>query len=154
MRATTQTWLAGAVGIGLAATAVAGCGGGSAASEPRLGGHEAASTSWTEPGDYSYTLSSSCGERAGLGAFRLWVHDGRVERAKPLSEGADLLPLSQLPTIGDIIRTAGEAQAGGADDVRFVRAPDGRPRLVSIDYLENAVDDELCYRVSRLTVVN
>jgi hypothetical protein len=70
-----------------------------------------------------------------------------------MSDGADLLPLAQMPTIGDVVRVAAEAQSGGADEVRFVRARDGQPRLVSIDYLANAIDDELCFRVSDVTVL-
>ena len=76
---------------------------------------------------------------------------GQVERAKPLSHGADLLPLGQMPTVGDIVRIAAAAQSGGADEVRVTRTPDGQPRWVSIDYMTNAIDDEACYRVTSLT---
>jgi hypothetical protein len=152
MRMTMWRALAGVASAGLCAGALSACDG-SPVADDVPGRGVAQSTSWTEPDHYAYTLSSSCGERGGLGTFRLWVRDGRVEHAKPLVRGSDLLPLGEMPTIGDVIRVAGEAQAGGADDVRFVRARDGQPRLVSIDYLRDAMDDELCYRVSRLTVL-
>jgi Family of unknown function (DUF6174) len=131
-----------------ALAAVAGCDGSAASSaEPTPG---AAAQAWTEPDHYAYTLLTTCGERGGLGLFRVWVRGGQVERAKPLRHWSDLLPLRQMPTVGDIIQLAAAAQGGGADDVHVTRAPDGRPRWVSIDYLRNAIDDEACYRVTDL----
>jgi hypothetical protein len=138
-----------ATGVVLSMGTLAGC---AESSNPLAGA--AAAQSWTEPQHYAYTLRSACGERGGLGLFRLWVRDGDVERAQPLTAYSDLGPLSEMPTVGDLIRLAAEAQAGGADDVRVARAPDGQPRSVTVDYLENAMDDEACYRVSRLAVLD
>jgi hypothetical protein len=139
----------------LVATAVAGCGDVGAtrpqASEPSDGG---GATAWSEPDDYAYTLLTTCGERAGLGLFRLWVHDGHVERAKPLRRWSDLLPLNEMPSIGDIVRIVADADRRGADQVRVTRAPDGRPRWVSIDYMSNAMDDEACFRVTDVTILS
>ena len=132
----------------VALTAMAGCGGSTAPSAGPAA--PAAAQAWTEPAHYAYTLLTTCGERNGLGLFRVWVRGGHVERAKALRRWSDLLPLGQMPTVGDIIQLAAAAQGGGADDVHVTRAPDGRPRWVSIDYLENAIDDEACYRVTDL----
>ena len=151
MLARTQRRTACWVVVGLGLAVLAGC----AASEPTAPGlgsrQHTANTSWSEPDHYAYTLLSTCGERGGLGTFRLWVRAGQVERAKPLNHGADLLPLRQMPTVGDIVRIAAAAQSGGADEVRVTRTPDGQPRWVSIDYMTNAIDDEACYRVTSLT---
>ena len=142
----TAGWIVASLGL----AALTACGGSeSTGSDDGIGG-QPASTSWSEPDHYAYTLLSTCGERGGLGAFRLWVRAGHVERAKPLSQAADRLPLRQMPTVGDIVRIAAAAQGGGADQVRVTRAPDGQPRWVSIDYMTNAIDDEACYRVTSL----
>jgi hypothetical protein len=133
--------------LGIAASAaLAGCTGSAA---PVAGPSTA--QAWTEPASYAYTLLTTCGERSGLGLFRVWVRDGRVERAKPMRQWSDLLPLREMPTVGDIIQIAAAAERDGADEVRVTRASDGRPRWVSIDYTTNAIDDEACYRVTDLT---
>jgi hypothetical protein len=151
MLARMQRRIAGWVVVGFGLAALAGCGGSEPTGPDLSAGRQTASTSWSEPDHYAYTLLSTCGERGGLGAFRVWVRAGQVERAKPLSQGADLLPLRQMPTVGDIVRIAAAAQSGGADEVRVTRTPDGQPRWVSIDYMTNAIDDEACYRVTSLT---
>ena len=130
----------------LGMAALAGCGGGVDATEPEP--RAIGQSAWSEPDHYAYTLLTTCGERGGLGLFRLWVRDGSVERARPLRRWSDLRPLREMPTIGDIVRIVAEADRRGADRVRVTRAPDGRPRWVSIDYLANAIDDEQCYRVT------
>jgi hypothetical protein len=135
-----------AVSAALSGAALAGCDD----SPSRPGSAASITAAWTEPDHYAYTLLSSCGERGGLGLFRVWVRDGAVARAEPLRQGSDLLPLSDMPTIGDLLRSAAEAQGDGADKVLVTRAPDGRPRRVSIDYLAKAIDDEACYRITGL----
>ena len=152
MLAMTPTRRAAGAVLGLAlavaaSAAVSGCGG--QPEEPATGLSTA--QSWTEPTHYAYTLLTTCGERGGLGLFRVWVRDGRVERAKPMRQWSDLLPLREMPSVGDIIQIAAAAQRDGADEVRVTRASDGRPRWVSIDYMTNAIDDEACYRVTDLT---
>ena len=151
MRTTRRSWSAALLVMSLGVAPLAGCGADTQNRHTSSGFAVGAQTAWTEPDHYAYTLLSTCGERNGLGVFRLWVHDGRVERAKALREWSDLSPLREMPTIGDLVRFAAEAQDDGADEVRVTRAPDGRPRWVSVDYMTNAIDDEVCYRVSDLT---
>jgi hypothetical protein len=153
MLATRQACTAALLAVALALPALAGCDGPDATRSEPAGQGAGAHTDWSEPGHYAYTLLSTCGERGGLGLFRLWVRNGRVERAKPLREGSDVMPLRQMPTIGDIVGIAAQAQNDGADQVRVTRAADGRPRWVSIDYMTNAIDDEACFRVSDLLVL-
>ena len=47
----------------------------------------------------------------------------------------------------DLIR---DAQAGGADDIEVAYSVDGYPTLINIDYIKQAIDDELSLRIEDL----
>jgi hypothetical protein len=91
LRDTGRSGAATVLGVALSAaalTAVTGCDGSAA---PSTGPTPPISAqAWTEPDHYAYTLLTTCGERGGLGLFRVWVRDGQVERAKPLRHWSDL----------------------------------------------------------------
>jgi hypothetical protein len=114
----------------LAATA-AGCG----------GGDDADGADWQEPGAYTYTLDSLCGERSLLGTFRITVANGRVVSAEPAHD--------QAPTIGALLAEARAArEEEDADVVEVEYADDGRPTRIGIDYDVQALDDEACYHIA------
>ena len=94
---------------------------------------------WVEPDRYQYTMSSTCGERNGLGTFRLTVRDGDVVEAEKLRRYSDLLPLAEMPTVGDILAIAEQADDEGADDVSVEWSDDGEPRA-RVDRLRDQLD--------------
>ncbi|KND43997.1 hypothetical protein IQ64_15135 [Streptomyces stelliscabiei] len=106
---------------------------------------------WTEPSAYRYTLTSSEGERALIGTFEVTVRDGKVEKATGLDDSArrlvDRSP-SDVPTIAELLRQADAARGDGADAVDVDYAKDGRPTAISIDWEEDAIDDEEAYTLS------
>jgi uncharacterized protein DUF6174 len=110
----------------------------------------AAANAWTEPAAYTFTLTSSCGERALIGTFRVTV-EAHVTVAfvgvDAAGKGYQSDPRT-VPTIGEILREADDAKVRNASRVEVTRDPlDGRPVEVTIDRLANAIDDESCYRI-------
>ncbi|MFM9594309.1 DUF6174 domain-containing protein [Streptomyces scabiei] len=106
---------------------------------------------WTEPSAYRYTLASAEGERALIGTFEVTVRDGKVVRATGLDDSARRVVdhhLSLVPTIAELLRQAEAARRDGADSVDVDYARNGRPTALSIDWDEDAIDDEEAYTLS------
>jgi len=113
----------------------------------------AGSPAWTEPPSYKFTLTSSCGERALIGRFKVTVSQGFVTRDEGLDDAARralMLRLSKLvPTLGELKAEADTARKEGADQVVVEVDPvDGHPTSIRIDPRANAIDDESCYDIS------
>ncbi|WP_159770334.1 DUF6174 domain-containing protein [Streptomyces sp. HM190] len=124
---------------------VAACGGGSSSQTA------SARPSWREPSSYTYTLTSSEGERSLLGTFEVTVRDGKVTRVVGADEDSRRVARQlsgRVPTIGDLLAEADAARDEGADLVDVDRAADGRPTRVLLDWEEDAVDDEAVYGIS------
>jgi hypothetical protein len=139
---------------------VTGCGAGATAGT--TAGPTAPTTSsaasvaaWDEPGDYRFTVESSCGERAFIGRYRVDVRDGRVAAAEELHPDEQTwLPVEQqwmpsVPTLGDLLDDARLAAEHEADVVEVRTDPaDGHPVEVRVDEDVAAIDDEVCYVVT------
>jgi hypothetical protein len=108
-------------------------------------------TDWWEPSAYTYTLESSEGERALIGTFEVTVEDGKVTKAVGL-DGSGRRVVKQfpdeVPTIGDLLAEARDARNDDADTVDVDYAADGHPTRVSLDWEENAIDDEAMYVIT------
>ncbi|WP_128430980.1 DUF6174 domain-containing protein [Streptomyces cyaneus] len=106
---------------------------------------------WQEPAAYTYTLHSSGGERALLGTFRITVHDGAVAKAVGLDDSgrrvAEDIP-EAMPTIGALLDELDRARRDDADAAEAEYAADGHPVRISLDWEENAIDDEALYVIS------
>ncbi|WP_258564178.1 DUF6174 domain-containing protein [Streptomyces himalayensis] len=140
--------------IGVSMCALAACGTQSAASagsaaETRAKGTQARSA-WEEPSSYTYTLTSSGGERAFLGTFRVMVRDGRVAEAVGLDESAKGIVKRwprEVPTIGRLLEDLEPARHDKAYRAEAEYAADGHPVRISLDWEENAIDDEAVYTI-------
>ena len=113
----------------------------------------AAKRGWTEPAAYKFTLTSTCGERALIGRFRVTVASGMVTRTEGLDNAARkalMLRLAKLvPTLGQLLDEAATARRDGADEVVVRMDPaDGHPTAIRIDPRRDAIDDESCYDIS------
>ena len=113
----------------------------------------AAKKGWTEPPAYKFTLTSTCGERALIGRYRVTVRSGMVTATEGLDDAARkalMLHLSRLvPTLGQLLDEANTARRQGADDVVVdVDRTDGHPTSIRIDPRRDAIDDESCYDIS------
>jgi hypothetical protein len=145
---------------GCAQTAATGGGAASApepaavpAAAPASPSAPAAKRGWTEPPAYKFTLTSTCGERALIGRFRVTVTSGAVTRTEGLDDAARkalMLRLSKLvPTLGQLLDEADTARRQGADEVVVhVDRADGHPTSIRIDPNRDAIDDESCYDIS------
>ena len=145
---------------GCAQTAATGGGGASVpepaavpAAQPASAAPPAAKRGWTEPPAYKFTLTSTCGERALIGRFRVTVASGAVTRTEGLDDAARkalMLRLSKLvPTLGQLLDEAATARRDGADEVVVHVDPrDGHPTSIRIDPSRDAIDDESCYDIS------
>ncbi|MER6678195.1 DUF6174 domain-containing protein [Streptomyces sp. NPDC000983] len=106
---------------------------------------------WKEPAAYTYTLESTLGERSLLGRFRVAVRDGEVAEAEGLDDSARRLverSPDQVPTIGDLLAELEGAREEDADKAEVEYAADGHPERITLDWEENATDDEALYVIS------
>lgn len=113
----------------------------------------AAKRGWAEPAAYKFTLTSTCGERALIGRFRVTVASGMVTRTEGLDDAARkalMLRLAKLvPTLGQLLDEAATARRDGADEVVVrVDPADRHPTAIRIDPRRDAIDDESCYDIS------
>ena len=110
-------------------------------------------TDWEAPGDYEFTLRSSCGERNLIGEFRIVVASGSVAGVEALDErGRAVLEHGlrhEVPTLSELLQNAATAAEQGADVVEVRTADDGRPTEITIDGRTRVVDDEECYTVTQ-----
>ncbi|MFI5555113.1 DUF6174 domain-containing protein [Streptomyces sp. NPDC051738] len=125
--------------------AVAACGTESK-SAPAGGG-----ATWQEPASYAYTLRSTEGERTLLGTFRITVRDGAVVEAVGLDDSGrrvvEDVP-DAVPTIGELLDELEQARRDDADKAEAEYAAEGHPARISLDWEENAIDDEALYVIS------
>jgi len=94
-----------------------------------------------------------------IGRFRITVEDGVVIGVDGLDEQsrtvAEIIPLSEMPTLTGLLARVAEARREGADEVSLSTDPtDGRPVSVEIDWDANATDDEECYTITDFAPVN
>jgi hypothetical protein len=100
---------------------------------------------------YSFTFSRSCFCASEfLRPVHISVADGVVTQAVFVDTGEPVAtPLSEIETIDDLFD---EIQAAiDADAFEIIATFDsrlGHPISVSIDYIENAIDDEMTFQVS------
>ncbi|GAA4588266.1 hypothetical protein BJY16_008503 [Actinoplanes octamycinicus] len=96
------------------------------------------------PSHYTYVLTSTCGERALIGKYRITVAGERVT-GEPADR--DTNPdVAHYPAIAELLAETGTA---GPDAViEFTTDAAGLPASLTIDPMPNAIDDEACYTFS------
>jgi hypothetical protein len=105
------------------------------------------------PESYRFVLTSSCGERGLLGDYRVAVHRERVTSVENLNEDYPYQPQpSEIPTLGDLLSMAESAAPQSV--VKFLVDGKGLPKQLSLDPVPNGVDDEECYSVTSLEVLD
>jgi hypothetical protein len=105
------------------------------------------------PTSYRYVLTSSCGERALIGDYRISVRDGTVRSAVAVDPQADPgLPLQAYPTLQALLVMAETAGPQAVVDLQL--SPAGIPVSLTIDHLPNAIDDEECYKIGSLELLD
>ncbi|MFD5321447.1 DUF6174 domain-containing protein [Streptomyces sp. NPDC127098] len=109
-------------------------------------------SAWQDPTAYRYVVEGYCGETSLNGTWEIAVEDGEVVELTDLTGLYE--PPEQSPemgmTIAELLALAEEAEADGADVVEVAYAEDdpARPEVITVDYDTNALDDEMCYRIS------
>jgi len=111
---------------------------------------------WMEPANYSYQLSSNCGERILIGTFWVTVVDHKVVGVDARDPAAAAL-LEQgysdaVPSLDGLMGEYAEAIDGAADVVEIAQGGDGHPESISVDWSSNAIDDEACYKIANYVV--
>lgn len=109
------------------------------------------------PATYSFVFRRSCfcGTEF-VRAVRIVVADGTVVSAVFADDGSPIqTPLAEVPTIPDLFDEIEAAIASRADrmDVAYDEAY-GYPVDVSIDFIEQAIDDEMFFQVSEFDVLS
>lgn len=105
------------------------------------------------PGSYRYVIESSCGERGFLGRYRVVVRDGGVVSVKNLNDDYPYQPdFAEVPTLAGLVEKAESAEPQAVVDL--VLDESGLPRSLEIDHVPNAIDDEECYEVSALRIID
>ena len=109
---------------------------------------------WQEPADYSFAVTSWCGERMFTGDYRVEVAGGEVVASQRHDatdgEWKPVDYLQWVPTLGDMLEEVARAtDAPEAGEVTLESDPaDGHPIVVRVDHLANAIDDETCYEIT------
>jgi hypothetical protein len=107
---------------------------------------------WFEPPNYSYLLTSMCGERLVIGTFWITVVDHEVVGVDARDPSAAALlehgGFDAVPTLQDLMTEYVEARDGEADVASVEQASDGHPTSIEIDWSDEAIDDEACYTTS------
>jgi hypothetical protein len=105
------------------------------------------------PNSYRYVLGSSCGERGLLGRYRVVVRDGVVASVQNLNDDYPYQPdLAEMPTLAGLVEKAESAKPPAV--VNLDLDGSGLPRSLEIDHVPNGIDDEECYEVSALRVLD
>ena len=105
---------------------------------------------WTAPADYSFQVTSLCGERAFLGTFDIQVSADEVTSVASLDGRTPDLAKPDAMTVQDILH---EARAGLSDGrtVRLSVDEEGDPRYVSIGDNLAQSDSASCYFIHELS---
>lgn len=106
-------------------------------------------TTWQEPPSYAYTLTSTTQVLAGT--FRVKVRDGKVTEAVGVDEDSRRQVrelLGEVPTIGELLKRLAKARGDGAHTAKAEYATDGHPLRITLDWDQNAIDDEALYVIS------
>ena len=108
-----------------------------------------------EPGpNYTYEVHAGCGERGGFfGFYRVQVDDRSVIAVKPLNRWTQEIPARQALSIAGLVEHARMEERQGADVVKIVADADGILQRVRIDRIRRGIDDEECYRVTKVVRV-
>jgi hypothetical protein len=127
------------------------CGGSSSPTTPRASGElddiDSAQQVWRDAKlqSYAFTVTSSCGERAGIGTYAVTVDpDGSHVQPDDPTSGP-----TAVRSIDDLFAQIQQAIDLHADrlDVSYDQSL-GFPKQIDVDYHLNGIDDEECYRVS------
>ncbi|MFF3741252.1 DUF6174 domain-containing protein [Streptomyces sp. NPDC002566] len=136
--------------IAVLSSSVAACGSSGAPGGGRDGGASGGpEVAWEEPAAYSYTLTSTTQVLAGT--FRVSVRDGAVTSAEGLDADSRRRTrelTGRVPTIGALLEMLRTARSEGADTAEARYAADGHPVRITLDWSENAIDDEALYVIS------
>lgn len=115
---------------------------------------------WAAAGLTNYTYEVQVGCFCGISAWTpslVTVTDGSVSSAVRIGDSEDVPAnlLSQLPTVDDLFDRihSAEQQDAHSIDVSY-HSTMGYPTSIAIDYIENAVDDEISFTASAVTPIN
>ncbi|MFJ8945258.1 DUF6174 domain-containing protein [Streptomyces sp. NPDC102395] len=136
--------------LAVLSSSVAACGSSGATGGGTDGGASGGpGVAWEEPAAYSYTLTVTTQVLAGT--FRVSVRDGAVASAEGLDADSRRQTrelTGRVPTIGALLEMLRTARSEGADTAQARYAADGHPVRITLDWSENAVDDEALYVIS------
>jgi hypothetical protein len=97
---------------------------------------------------YSYTVTSACGERPGLGTFHVTV-DGDTVQVVPKDRHTGPATVVRVDQLFAAIK---QAEDYHADRVKVTYNQQlGYPESINIDYSKTGIDDEQCYTVRDFT---
>ena len=111
----------------------------------------------TDASNYVFEFQRSCFCAPDfVRPVRIEVLDGVVNSAVYVDTEEPIpLPLTSVPTIDDLFDEIGDALEGTAFSVIADYDADmGYPTNVEIDYIENAIDDEMAFTVSSFQVLD
>ncbi|GMQ82283.1 MAG: hypothetical protein BMS9Abin05_1728 [Rhodothermia bacterium] len=103
-------------------------------------------------GTYSFVLTRSC-FCVYAGEFQLFVKDNELTNIIPPWDDLEGVPKEDwnlFPTIDGLFDLIQEAYSGKADRISVDYSEHGYPATADIDYIENAIDDELFLGVDDL----
>lgn len=115
---------------------------------------------WDDQGIANYAFEVQVGCFCGIAGWtpaQVTVVNENVVSAKRLSDDESVPAniLGAIPSVETLFETIGSAREQDAHSVEVDYHPSlGYPTSIAIDYIENAVDDEISYFASALTPTN
>lgn len=103
-------------------------------------------------GTYSFVLTRGC-FCAYAGEFQLFVVENEIVHIVPPWDDLEGVPREDwdiFPTIDGLFDVIQEAYSGDADRISVDYSEHGYPATTDIDYIKNAIDDELFLGVANL----
>jgi hypothetical protein len=154
MRKVGVVFAIGVVAIGFVP---AGCGG---SATPKAGETpSSASTStttvakgtWDAPAHYRFDYRPGC--FCPNLPTRIEVRDGKVVKSEILEELRGVPGTTNSPTIDDLLADVARAKKEATGEVKVDYDDNGVPVEASIDWVKNAIDDEMTWRIENFTIL-
>jgi hypothetical protein len=112
----------------------------------------APNAAWASPAHYRFDYRPGC--FCPSLPTRVEVRDGKVVKATLLEEVSGVPGETDSPTIDELLADVRRAEKEATGEVKVDYDANGVPIEASIDWIENAIDDEMTWRIENFKVLS
>lgn len=106
---------------------------------------------WAAPAHYRFDYRPGC--FCPSLPTRVEVRDGKVIKATLLEEVSGVPGETDAPTIDELLADVKRAEKEATGEVKVDYDANGVPIEASIDWIKNAIDDEMTWRIERFKIL-